>query len=146
MNASHMLTNRVQSMEESATLKMSAKARELKTKFDDVISLSLGEPDFDTPEHIKAIAEELRGTGVSVTCVCPGMTETKMLSHAQGMERYIPSFLKADPIKKLRKIYDQKSTDAMLAQRKGDIKTYSMLTAEAEKLWAEIEQLEAEKK
>jgi hypothetical protein len=55
-------------------------------------------------------------------------------------------FLKADPIKKLRKIYDQKSTDAMLAQRKGDIKTYSMLTAEAEKLWAEIEQLEAEKK
>jgi hypothetical protein len=55
-------------------------------------------------------------------------------------------FLKADPIKKLRKIYDQKSTDAMLAQRKGDIKTYSMLTAEAEKLWAEIEQLKAEKK
>ncbi|WP_293746168.1 DUF6435 family protein [uncultured Paraglaciecola sp.] len=55
-------------------------------------------------------------------------------------------FLKADPIKKLRKIYDQKSTDAMLAQRKGDIKTYSMLTAEAEKLWAEIEQLEAGKK
>ena len=54
-------------------------------------------------------------------------------------------FLKADPIKKLRKIYDQKSTDAMLAQRKGDIKTYSMLTAEAEKLWTEIEQLEAEK-
>lgn len=55
-------------------------------------------------------------------------------------------FLKADPIKKLRKIYDQKSTDAMLAQRKGDIKTYSMLTAEAEQLWTEIEQLEAGKK
>jgi hypothetical protein len=56
------------------------------------------------------------------------------------------SFLKSDPAKKLRKIYDQKSTDAMLAQRKGDIKTYSMLTAEAEKLWAELEQLKAEKK
>ena len=55
-------------------------------------------------------------------------------------------FLKADPIKKLRKVYDQKSTDAMLAQRKGDIKTYSMLTAEAEKLWAEIEQLKTDKK
>jgi hypothetical protein len=54
-------------------------------------------------------------------------------------------FLKADPAKKLRKIYDQKSTDAMLAQRKGDIKTYSMLTAEAEKLWKEIEQLKADK-
>jgi hypothetical protein len=56
------------------------------------------------------------------------------------------NFLKADPIKKIRKIYDQKSTDAMLAQRKGDIKTYSMLTAEAEELWKEIEKLEADKK
>jgi hypothetical protein len=54
-------------------------------------------------------------------------------------------FLKSDPVKKLRKIYDQKSTDAMLAQRKGDIKTYSMLTAEAEQLWKEIEKLEADK-
>lgn len=56
------------------------------------------------------------------------------------------NFLKADPAKKLRKTYDQKSTDAMLAQRKGDIKTYSMLTAEAEELWKEIEKLEASKK
>jgi hypothetical protein len=56
------------------------------------------------------------------------------------------NFLKADPAKKLRKTYDQKSTDAMLAQRKGDIKTYSMLTAEAEELWKEIEKLEADKK
>lgn len=47
-------------------------------------------------------------------------------------------FLKADPAKKLRKIYDQKSTEAMLAQRKGDIKTYSMLTAEAEALWLSL--------
>lgn len=54
-------------------------------------------------------------------------------------------FLKADPAKKLRKIYDQKSTEAMLAQRKGDIKSYAMLTAEAEELWKEIEKLEAEK-
>ncbi|GAC18522.1 DUF6435 family protein [Paraglaciecola arctica] len=52
-------------------------------------------------------------------------------------------FLKADPAKKLRKTYDQKSTEAMLAQRKGDIKTYSMLTAEAEELWKEIQQLKA---
>ena len=44
-----------------------------------------------------------------------------------------------DPSKKLRKQYDIKLEQAMLAQRKGDIKTYSMLTAEAEKLWEEIE-------
>ncbi|MGJ8682326.1 DUF6435 family protein [Paraglaciecola sp.] len=54
-------------------------------------------------------------------------------------------FLKSDPglrlRKKLRKKYDNLSTQAMLAQRKGDIKTYSLLTAEAETLWNEIQQL-----
>ena len=67
-------------------------------------------------------------------------------SNSSLIEKNMFDFLKADPIKKLRKVYDQKSTDAMLAQRKGDIKTYSMLTAEAEKLWKEIEKLEADKK
>ncbi len=53
---------------------------------------------------------------------------------------------KSNPTKKLRKTYDMKLEQAMHAQRKGDIKTYSMLTAEAEKLWAELEQLKADKK
>lgn len=53
-------------------------------------------------------------------------------------------FLKSDPTKKLRKQYDAKLEQAMLAQRKGDIKSYSMLTAEAESLWAEIEKLQAQ--
>lgn len=46
----------------------------------------------------EGIAEEFRGTGVTVTCVCPGMTETKMLSHAEGIEKFVPTFLKADPM------------------------------------------------
>ena len=50
-----------------------------------------------------------------------------------------------DPSKKLRKQYDIKLEQAMLAQRKGDIKTYSMLTAEAEELWKEISTLESSK-
>jgi hypothetical protein len=53
---------------------------------------------------------------------------------------------KSDPTKKLRKTYDAKLEQAMLAQRKGDIKTYSMLTAEAEALWAQIESLQNDKK
>ena len=53
---------------------------------------------------------------------------------------------KSDPSKKLRKTYDMKLEQAMHAQRKGDIKTYSMLTAEAEALWSEIQKIEAEKK
>ncbi|MEM0912055.1 MAG: DUF6435 family protein [Pseudomonadota bacterium] len=50
-----------------------------------------------------------------------------------------------DPTKKLRKQYDLKLEQAMLAQRKGDIKSYSMLSAEAEELWSEIKVIEATK-
>jgi len=46
------LSNRINAIEESATLAMAAKAREYKQKGIDVISLSLGEPDFRTPQHI----------------------------------------------------------------------------------------------
>ncbi|MFQ3207745.1 MAG: hypothetical protein ACI9IT_001905 [Glaciecola sp.] len=53
---------------------------------------------------------------------------------------------KSNPTKKLRKTYDMKLEQAMLAQRKGDIKTYSMLTAEAESIWTEIETIEAKNK
>lgn len=52
---------------------------------------------------------------------------------------------KSDPSKKLRKTYDMKLEQAMHAQRKGDIKTYSMLTAEAEAIWAQIENIKSEK-
>ena len=40
------------------------------------------------------------------------------------------SFLKPDPIKKLRKEYDAKLEQGMQAQRKGDIKSYAILTDE----------------
>jgi aspartate aminotransferase len=46
------LSNRINAIEESATLAMAAKAREYKNKGVDVINLSLGEPDFKTPQHI----------------------------------------------------------------------------------------------
>tara|TARA_Y100000591_G_C21815589_1_gene690531 strand:- start:333 stop:1529 length:1197 start_codon:yes stop_codon:yes gene_type:complete len=46
------LSNRIENIEESSTLAMSAKASEMKSKGIDVISLSLGEPDFKTPSHI----------------------------------------------------------------------------------------------
>jgi aspartate aminotransferase len=46
------LSNRIEAIQESATLAMAAKAREFKNKGIDVISLSLGEPDFKTPAHI----------------------------------------------------------------------------------------------
>ncbi len=48
----HQLSNRIEAIEESATLAMAAKAREFKSRGIDVINLSLGEPDFKTPKHI----------------------------------------------------------------------------------------------
>lgn len=52
------LSNRIEAIQESATLAMAAKARELKTKGVDVIGLSLGEPDFKTPQHICEAAKK----------------------------------------------------------------------------------------
>lgn len=52
------------------------------------------------------------------------------------------SLFKKDPIKKLDKEYERKLEQAMLAQRNGDIKSYSMITAEAEKIKLQITELE----
>jgi len=48
-----MLANRIKSVSGSATLDITARAKEMKKKGIDVISLAAGEPDFPTPEHIK---------------------------------------------------------------------------------------------
>jgi hypothetical protein len=45
---------------------------------------------------------------------------------------------KSDPRKKLKKQYDKKLEQAMIAQRNGDIKSYSFLSLEAEQLLAQI--------
>lgn len=50
------LSNRINNLPVSATLEMAAKARELKEEGKDIISLSLGEPDFNTPDFIKDAA------------------------------------------------------------------------------------------
>jgi aspartate aminotransferase len=52
-----ILSDRILNMEESATLAMAKKARELKSQGIDIISLSLGEPDFKTPKHIQEAAK-----------------------------------------------------------------------------------------
>ncbi|WP_026288476.1 pyridoxal phosphate-dependent aminotransferase [Polaribacter irgensii] len=54
----HLLSDRINSLPVSQTLAMAAKARELKAAGKDIISLSLGEPDFNTPEFIKDAAIE----------------------------------------------------------------------------------------
>ncbi|MBN3520470.1 pyridoxal phosphate-dependent aminotransferase [Algoriphagus lutimaris] len=53
-----ILSDRIINMEESATLAMAKKARELKSQGIDIIGLSLGEPDFKTPKHIQEAAKD----------------------------------------------------------------------------------------
>src|ERR1700749_4127209 len=52
------LSNRINNLSESATIKMAKMGRELAAKGVDVINLSFGEPDFNTPKHIKEAAKK----------------------------------------------------------------------------------------
>src|SRR5690554_3490178 len=53
-----ILSDRINRLSESATLKMTKLGRELTAQGINVISLSVGEPDFDTPEHVKEAAKK----------------------------------------------------------------------------------------
>lgn len=72
LNPLEMLAPRLQSMEESATIRMAQKARDLAAKGVNVISLTLGEPDFDTPEFIKNAAYEALKRGDTKYTPVPG--------------------------------------------------------------------------
>ena len=54
----NQLSDRLNSLSPSATLAMSQKSSELKAQGVDVINLSVGEPDFNTPDHIKEAAKQ----------------------------------------------------------------------------------------
>ena len=53
------------------------------------------------------------------------------------------SFFKKEPAKKLKKQYETLLERAMQAQRNGDIRTYSELSAEAEEVYKQIQQIES---
>ena len=72
-----MVSKRLQSIEESATLRMTGLANELKRKGHDVISFSLGEPDFDTPKNICDAAVESLRRGDTHYSPAPGIPELR---------------------------------------------------------------------
>jgi aspartate aminotransferase len=71
------LSNRVMQLDESATLKMAQLARNLKAEGKPVISLTLGEPDFDTPEYIKAAATAALAAGHTKYTPVAGIAELR---------------------------------------------------------------------
>tara|TARA_Y200000002_G_scaffold205091_1_gene169218 strand:- start:836 stop:2020 length:1185 start_codon:yes stop_codon:yes gene_type:complete len=71
------LSKRISNTKTSATIAMSMKARELKAQGKDIISLSAGEPDFDTPNHIKDSAIESINKGNTKYTPVDGMHSLK---------------------------------------------------------------------
>ena len=71
------LSDRLNAMEESATIAMSRKSRELKLEGRDVISLSLGEPDFDTPQFIKDAASKAMNDNFTKYTPVPGYEDLR---------------------------------------------------------------------
>jgi aspartate aminotransferase len=70
-------SRRLRTMEESATLAMSRKSRELKAEGKDIISLSLGEPDFNTPQFIKEAAVEAMNDNFTKYTPVPGYDDLR---------------------------------------------------------------------
>lgn len=71
------LSERLMAMEESATIAMSRKSRELKAEGKDIISLSLGEPDFFTPQFIKDAAVEAMNNNFTMYTPVPGYDDLR---------------------------------------------------------------------
>ena len=69
----NILSDRILNLEESQTIAMARKSRELSDSGVDVISLSLGEPDFDTPEFIKEAAKKAIDDNFSHYTPVPGL-------------------------------------------------------------------------
>jgi aspartate aminotransferase len=71
------LTRRVQTIKPSATIAVSSRAAELKAAGRDIVSLGAGEPDFDTPEHIKQAAVAAMNAGQTRYTAVDGTAELK---------------------------------------------------------------------
>ena len=71
------LSDRINKMSESATLAMARLSRELKEQGKDIITLSLGEPDFDTPDFIKNAAKKAVDDNFSHYTPVPGLPDLR---------------------------------------------------------------------
>ena len=75
--SSMQLSERVQRVKPSATIAISTLAREMRAEGRDVLSLSAGEPDFDTPKHVRAAAAAAMEAGDTRYTAADGTPELK---------------------------------------------------------------------
>ncbi len=81
------LSNRVQRVKPSSTLAVTARAAELKAAGQDIIGLGAGEPDFDTPQHIKDAA---------ITAINSGMTKYTAVDGTASLKTAVINKFKRD--------------------------------------------------
>ena len=81
------MSDRVQLIKPSPTLAVTNRAAELRAEGKDIIGLGAGEPDFDTPDHIKAAAAE---------AIDKGFTKYTAVDGTPGLKSAIIDKLKAD--------------------------------------------------
>src|SRR5574343_401666 len=74
---SSILSNRALSLKPSQTIAIKTKAMELKRQGIDIISLSVGEPDFDTPDNVKLAANDAIKNGKTKYTPVDGTPELK---------------------------------------------------------------------
>ena len=72
-----VLSKRIDSISPSVTLAITAKAKQMKAEGVDVIGFGAGEPDFDTPEHIKEAAKKALDDGFTKYTPASGTKELK---------------------------------------------------------------------
>ncbi len=77
MSAVHQVSDRILALESSATLAMAQKSRDLREEGHDVINLSIGEPDFKTPDHICEEAKRAIDAGFHSYTPVPGIPELR---------------------------------------------------------------------
>ncbi len=82
----NILSNRILNLSESATLEMTRLSRELKAKGVDVITLSIGEPDFDTPQVVKDAGKKAIDDNITHYPPVPGFMELRK-AIAQKLKR-----------------------------------------------------------
>lgn len=71
------LSRRARGISPSPTLAVDARAKELAARGEQIINFGVGEPDFDTPEHIKAAAAEAMARGMTKYTPVPGTVELR---------------------------------------------------------------------
>jgi aspartate aminotransferase len=98
------LSSRASSADEGAIIRMAQRTRELRAKGHDIVALTLGEPDFDTPKHIRAAAAEAIEHGHTHYAPVAGVLELKeaisrKLKRENGLEYAANQIVVANGVK-----------------------------------------------